>query len=57
MTDGLADKVCTPCRGVPLLTREEAERYLDFVQDWELPDDARLIRRTYLGRAAAETVS
>ncbi len=48
MIDGLADKVCTPCRGgVPPLTREEAERYLDLVRDWELLDDARRIRRTY----------
>jgi 4a-hydroxytetrahydrobiopterin dehydratase len=48
MPDGLADKICTPCRGgVPPLTREEAERYLDLVRDWELLDDARLIRRTY----------
>jgi 4a-hydroxytetrahydrobiopterin dehydratase len=48
MTDGLADKVCTPCRGgVPPLTHEEAERYLNLVRNWELLDDARLIRRTY----------
>ena len=34
MTEGLADKVCTPCRGgVPPLTREEAERYLGLVRD------------------------
>lgn len=47
MTDGLADKICTPCRGgVPPLTREEAQHYLDRVPGWELPDDARLIRRT-----------
>ena len=48
MTEGLADKVCTPCRGGVLpLTREEAEHYLDLVRNWELPDDAPLIRRTY----------
>jgi 4a-hydroxytetrahydrobiopterin dehydratase len=48
MTETLVEKVCTPCRGgIPPLTREEAERYRDMVQDWELLDDARLIRRTY----------
>ena len=48
MAETLVEKVCTPCRGgVPPLTREEAERYLGLVGDWELLDDARLIRRTY----------
>jgi 4a-hydroxytetrahydrobiopterin dehydratase len=48
MTEELTHKVCTPCRGgVPPLTREEAARYLGLVRDWELLDDARLIRRTY----------
>ena len=48
MAEPLIEKVCTPCRGgVPPLTREEAERYRDQVREWELLDDARLIRRTY----------
>ena len=48
MAETLVEKVCTPCRGgVPPLTRDEAERYRDLVQDWELSDDARLIRRSY----------
>ena len=48
MAETLVEKVCTPCRGgVPPLTRDEAECYLDLVRDWELSDDARLIRRTY----------
>ena len=48
MAETLVEKVCTPCRGgVPPLTREEAERYLDLVRNWELLDGARLIRRTY----------
>ena len=48
MGEPLVEKVCTPCRGgVPPLTREEAERYLGLVRDWELLDDARRIRRTY----------
>ena len=46
MAETLVEKVCTPCRGgvSPLTREEEAERYLDLVQDWELLDDARLIR-------------
>ena len=48
MAETLVEKVCTPCRGgIPPLTREEAERYLGQVRDWELLDDARLVRRTY----------
>jgi 4a-hydroxytetrahydrobiopterin dehydratase len=48
MAETLVEKVCTPCHGgVPPLTREEAERYLDLVRNWELLDGARLIRRTY----------
>jgi len=35
MAETLTDKVCTPCRGgVPPLTREEANRYLERVHDW-----------------------
>jgi 4a-hydroxytetrahydrobiopterin dehydratase len=48
MAETLVEKVCTPCRGgIPPLTREEAERYLGQVRDWELLDDGRLVRRTY----------
>ena len=48
MAETLLEKVCTPCRGgIPPLARAEAERYLGQIQDWELRDDARRIRRTY----------
>jgi hypothetical protein len=34
MAETLVEKVCTPCHGgVPPLTREEAERYLDLVRN------------------------
>jgi 4a-hydroxytetrahydrobiopterin dehydratase len=48
MTEELAQKVCTPCRGgVPSLTREEAAQYLDLVQGWKLLDDGSRIECTY----------
>jgi 4a-hydroxytetrahydrobiopterin dehydratase len=47
MTDVLADKVCTPCRGgIPPLTQTEAERLHGQVPSWELREDARRIERT-----------
>jgi 4a-hydroxytetrahydrobiopterin dehydratase len=47
MTDTLAEKACTPCRGgIPPLTRDQAARYRSQLPDWELLDDARQSRRT-----------
>jgi 4a-hydroxytetrahydrobiopterin dehydratase len=58
MAETLLGKVCTPCRGgVPPLAREEAERYLGQVRDWELLDDARRIRRTYRFRDFREALA
>jgi 4a-hydroxytetrahydrobiopterin dehydratase len=37
MTETLAEKTCTPCRGgVPLLGRDEALRFQAQAPDWEL---------------------
>jgi 4a-hydroxytetrahydrobiopterin dehydratase len=48
MAEGLADKVCTPCRGgIPPLTREEAQTFQAQAPDWELRDDASRIERTF----------
>lgn len=48
MTDALADKTCTACRGGdPPLSREEAERYHAQAPDWALLDDARRIERSF----------
>lgn len=48
MTETLAEKTCTPCRGgIPPLTREEAERFRAQASDWELRDDAHRIERTF----------
>ncbi|MGX5805526.1 4a-hydroxytetrahydrobiopterin dehydratase [Bradyrhizobium sp. Arg314] len=47
MTDGIAQKTCTPCRGgVPPLTPEAAEGYLSQTPGWEL-EEARLLRRNF----------
>src|SRR5260370_12618573 len=48
MTETLAEKTCTPCRGgVPPLGRDEALRFQAQAPDWELRDDARRIERTF----------
>jgi 4a-hydroxytetrahydrobiopterin dehydratase len=48
MTETLAEKTCTPCRGgVPPLTREEALRLQEQSPDWELSEDAHRIQRTF----------
>jgi 4a-hydroxytetrahydrobiopterin dehydratase len=55
MTETLAEKTCTPCRGgIPPLTREEAERFRAQASDWELRDDARRIERTFRFRSLRE---
>jgi 4a-hydroxytetrahydrobiopterin dehydratase len=58
MTEALAEKICTPCRGgVPPLAREEVERYLSLVQGWELLDDGRLVRWTYRFKSFGEALT
>ena len=58
MAETLLEKVCTPCRGgAPPLAREEAERYLGQVREWELLDDARRIRRAYRFRDFREALA
>jgi 4a-hydroxytetrahydrobiopterin dehydratase len=48
MTEMLAEKTCTPCRGgIPPLTREEAESFHAQAPDWTLLDDAHRIERTF----------
>ncbi len=48
MTETLAEKTCTPCRGgVPPLAREEALRFQSQAPDWALRDDDRRIERTF----------
>ena len=48
MSETLAEKICTPCRGgIPPLTRDEAQRFLAQTPHWELGDDAHRIQRTF----------
>ena len=47
MTETLAEKKCTPCRGgIAPLTHEEAERFRSQTPNWELRDDGHRIERT-----------
>ena len=58
MAETLVEKVCTPCHGgIPPLMREEAERYLGLVRNWELLDDGRQIRRTYRFKSFREALT
>jgi 4a-hydroxytetrahydrobiopterin dehydratase len=51
MTQVLAEKSCTPCRGgVPPLAREEAKRLHQQASDWSLLDDAHRIERKFTFR-------
>ena len=46
MTESLKDKKCVPCEGgVPKLSAEETERYLDQVPGWQARDEK--IHRTW----------
>jgi 4a-hydroxytetrahydrobiopterin dehydratase len=48
MTETLAEKKCTPCRGgVPPLMLAEAERFRSHTPNWELRDDSPRIERTF----------
>jgi 4a-hydroxytetrahydrobiopterin dehydratase len=58
MTETLAEKKCTPCRGgVPPLTQAEAERFQSHSPNWELRDDSHRIERTYRFRNFREALN
>jgi 4a-hydroxytetrahydrobiopterin dehydratase len=58
VTDTLAEKTCTPCRGgIPPLARDEALRLQAQVPDWELRDDAHRIERTFRFRNFQEALA
>ena len=58
MTDTLAEKTCTPCRGgVPPLPRGEALRLQAQAPDWGLRDDAHRIERTFRFRNFREALA
>jgi 4a-hydroxytetrahydrobiopterin dehydratase len=55
MTDELATKTCTPCRGgIPPLTPDEVETFQTRVPEWTVADDARRIERTFKFKNFAE---
>jgi 4a-hydroxytetrahydrobiopterin dehydratase len=57
MTETLAQKKCTPCRGgVPPLTHEEAERFQSQTPNWDLLDDSHRIERTFRFRNFQEAL-
>jgi 4a-hydroxytetrahydrobiopterin dehydratase len=57
MSETLAEKTCTPCRGgVPPLTRDEALRLQAQAPDWILTDDAHRIERTFQFRNFGEAL-
>ena len=48
MTQDLAERVCTPCRGgIPPLSPDEAAAYLPQAEGWELLDEGRRIERSF----------
>ena len=58
MTETLAEKNCTPCRGgVPPLARDEALRFQRQAPEWVLRDDARRIERTFRFRNFQEALA
>ena len=58
MTEALASKTCTPCRGgVPPLLREQAEILLAQAPDWQLSDEAHQIERSFRFRDFREALT
>jgi 4a-hydroxytetrahydrobiopterin dehydratase len=58
MTETLAEKTCTPCRGgIPPLTRDEAQRLQAQAPDWQLADDAHRIERMFRFRNFRESLA
>jgi len=48
MTEALASKTCTPCRGgIPPLTREQAALFHAQAPDWQLAEEAHRIERSF----------
>ena len=58
MTETLASKACTPCRGgIPPLTREQAELFRAQAPDWQLCEQARRIERSFRFRNFREALT
>ena len=58
MTEALASKTCTPCRGgTPPLTREQAELFHAQAPGWQLPEEAHRIERSFRFRNFREALT
>jgi 4a-hydroxytetrahydrobiopterin dehydratase len=58
MTEVLATKTCTPCRGgIPPLTREQAELFQAHAPDWQLSEEADIIKRSFRFRDFREALT
>jgi 4a-hydroxytetrahydrobiopterin dehydratase len=58
MSETLVNKTCTPCRGgIPPLAREQAELLHAQAPDWQLPDDAHHIERSFRFRNFREALT
>jgi 4a-hydroxytetrahydrobiopterin dehydratase len=58
MTETLASKTCTPCRGgIPPLTREQAEVFHAQAPDWQLPEEVNRIERSFRFRNFREALT
>jgi hypothetical protein len=58
MTEALAGKTCTPCRGgIPPLTREQAELFHAQAPDWQLLEEAQRIERSFRFRNFREALT
>ena len=58
MTEALASKTCTPCRGgMPPLTSEQAELLHAQAPDWQLKDEAHRIERSFRFRNFREALT
>jgi 4a-hydroxytetrahydrobiopterin dehydratase len=58
MTEALASKTCTPCRGgIPPLTLEQAEIFHAEAPDWQLPEEANRIERSFRFRNFREALT
>jgi 4a-hydroxytetrahydrobiopterin dehydratase len=58
MTEALVSKTCTPCRGgIPPLTREQAALFHAQAPDWQLPEEAHRIERSFRFRNFREALT
>jgi len=58
VTEALASKTCTPCRGgIPPLTREQAELFRAQAPNWLLTEEADRIERSFRFRNFREALT